>query len=128
MPKKKKSCLNKKKKKKVQGHVFWYCQPCHIMCFFLIFYYWVVICLKIVIEDTKFAQEKLKKHIFSAFLACILITAQYLSIEVRNLLPPQHKLDLSRFCSRHKLNSSSVYWVSQINKNQQREKAHNLFL
>ena len=74
-------------------------------------------CLKIVIEDTKFAQEKLIKHIFSAFSACILIATRYLSIEVRNLLPP-----------RHKLNSSSIYRVSQIKKNQQREKTHNLFL
>ena len=84
-------------------------------------------CLEVVIEDqvegTKFAQEK---HIFSIFSACTLIAACYLLIEVRNLLPPQHKLNLSRFCSRHKLNSSSIYRTSRISKNQQCEKANNL--
>ena len=57
-------------------------------------------CLEVVIEDqvegTKFAQEK---HIFSIFSAYTLIAARYLLIEARNLLPPQHKLNLSRFCS-----------------------------
>ena len=89
-------------------------------------FYWVLMCLKFVIEDqvedTKFAKEK---HIFSTFLACTSIAARYLSIEAKNLLHPQHKLDLSRFCSWHKLDSSSIYWASRISKNQQREKAHN---
>ena len=47
-------------------------------------------CLKVVIgdqvEDTKFAQEKLKKNTFSA---CTSIAARYLSIDARNLLPPR---------------------------------------
>ena len=71
------------------------------------------------VEGTKFAQEK---HIFSIFSACTLIAACYLLIEARNLLPPQHKLNLLKFCSQHKLNSSSIYWTSRIGKNQQREK------
>ena len=58
------------------------------------------------VEGTKFAQEK---HIFSIFSACTLIAACYLLIEARNLLPPQHKLNLLKFCSQHKLNSSSIY-------------------
>ena len=45
------------------------------------------------VEGTKFAQEK---HIFSIFSACTLIVA-YLLIEARNLLPPQHKLNLLKF-------------------------------
>ena len=68
-------------------------------------------CLKIVIEDqvedAKFTQEKFKK---STFLA-------YTSIEARNLLPPWKKL-----------NTTSIHRVSQIGKNQQREKAYNLFI
>ena len=71
-------------------------------------------CLKVVIEDpvedTKFAQEMFKKNTFSV---CTSIAARYLSIEARNLLPPWYKLDLSS---------------SQISKNQQCQKAHNLFI
>ena len=66
-----------------------------------------------------------KKNTFST---CTLIAAWYLSIKARNLLPPWHKLDLARFFSRHKYDSSSIYWTLRISKNQQREKAHNLFV
>ena len=67
-----------------------------VMCFGIVnhiklfVFYGVLMCLKVIIEDqvenTKFAQEKLKKNTFSA---CTLITTQYLSIEAQNLLPPQ---------------------------------------
>ena len=70
-----------------------------VMCFVslnyakLCVFYWVLICLKVVIknqvEDTKFAQEK---HFFSMYLNSNfnLKLPRYLSIEARNLLPSQH--------------------------------------
>jgi len=71
-----------------QSHVFWYCQPCQIVCLKAV--------LEDQVDDIKFAIKKLKKNTFSP---CTLVAARYLSIEARNLLHP-----------RYKVNTSSNYW------------------
>ena len=81
-------------------------------------FYQVLMCLKVVIEDqvedTKFAQEK---HIFSMDLDSCLIEAK-----------TYYLLDSSSIDRDFVLNRSLIDRALRISKNQQCEKAYNLFL